>query len=181
RQRHRLQSALPDGERNVEDVGPLRGAVVRLDDLRQRHSLGQPRQSLHPVCTGDLSDDLTDAPGVYSLILGPGDLRYSDQQLVAVAGQAETWPVQRVASGFAPFHRTTHLRLVGVAQPQLDARVRHVQQALLLADEPAVGARHDVNAVRKSLPGNRDRAIPRRKVFFVEVAVVVDDEKYVAE
>ena len=113
--------------------------------------------------------------------IGPDDLGQPDQQFLAQPCHAETGAVQGVSRRPAMLHAGAHLGLVGVAQPQLDPGIGHVQQGLLLADQPAAGAGGDVHAVGQALAGDRDGAIAHPVVLVVEVAEVVDDQEDVAE
>ena len=126
-------------------------------------------------------DQRADLTGRDPVTVRAGDLRDADQQFVSGPAHTEAGAVRGVAGRATVLHSGSHLCLIRIAQPQLDSRVRHGEQCLLLPDQPATGTGHQVNAVGKSPARNRDSPVTECVVLLVEIAEVVDHQKDVAE
>ena len=127
-----VQPLSPSANRRSSGSADGRGAVERIDDLASTPPARAAAPAAPPgLQAGDLQPrSPAPIPDGWSLV---------HPAVPVISGtpisnswpwrlSAESWSVQRVARGFAPIHRTTHLRLVGVAQPKLDARVRHIRK-----------------------------------------------------
>ena len=178
---HRLQCALADRERNVQRIGIRIGGAMAPQDVIERDSLRKPRQGLESAHPGPDADHGTDLTGSDPLAVGPECLRQADQQFVSCVRNAEPWPVESLPSRAPMLYPGTHLRLIGIAQAQLDARVSHVEQCLFLADQPSACAGHNMDTVGEALARDGNCAVTERTVLIVEISEVVNHQENVAE
>ena len=171
RQHHRLQVALADGERRAV------GGGVAGDDVPQGDPVGQPHQAFHPAQPRRGGDHRAHLAGGGARTVPAGQLRNAGEQLMSGPGDPESGAVGRLTRRATVLDARAHLGLVGIAQAQLHPGVGHIQQGLLLADQPAAGTGHHVHAVGQALSGDRNGPVAEAAVEVVEVAEVVDDEE----